>query len=462
MARRSAPRRVPARTRSNRERSTRFRFDPRGTRFRIYQQASSVKGFAAPLTVYVASRPGTIGPGPADSRIRVIDADGRRPYKWKLPYSDSAAGEPRWRPPYPPGDPRHPPLKARRGHFDHVRVGTRAFSAANAFATVRCVLEIWEHYLGRRIVWFFRDRQRQHLELIPRVETNNAWSGEGFLEFGYFLPRRRGRRRRDPAWLSENFDVVAHETGHLILKSVIGNPTAAKKTLEYRAHEEGAADLVALIACLHFDRVVARLLANTRGRLFSRNMLSRFGEESRGGQIRSAFNSATIWSPSITAAEEQYEPHAFSRLFTGGAFDVLVEIYEQYLVRRGAIPAGLARESKSANAVAIDRASPPVTHRRFQQLRRSFTVHYAKNPDEFRLALLDARDDFGRLLAKTWARTSVEDFPGRDRPRGNERLPFAGVVANMIAADRTLGGRYGTIIRAAFHRRGISPATGRR
>jgi hypothetical protein len=105
--------------------------------------------------------------------------------------------------------------------------------------------------------------------------------------------------------------------GHLILKSIIGNPTASKKTLEYRAHEEGAADLVALIACLHFDHVVGRLLANTRGRLFSRNMLSRFGEASRGAQIRSAFNSATIWSPSVATAEAKYDTHAFSKLFTG-------------------------------------------------------------------------------------------------------------------------------------------------
>lgn len=421
-----------------------------------------MKGFAEPLTVYVASRPGTIGPGPSDSRIRVIDAVGLRPYKWKLPYSDSTAGEPRWRPPYPPRDPRHAPVEARRGHFDHIRVGTRAFSAANAFATVRCVLEIWEHYLGRRIAWFFKERGRRHLEIIPRVETDNAWSGEGFLEFGYFVPRRRRRGPRAPAWLCENFDVVAHETGHLILKSIIGNPTAARKTLEYRAHEEGAADLVALVACLHFDRVVRRLLANTRGRLFSRNMLSRYGEESRGAQIRSSFNPATIWSSSVALAEATYDAHAFSKLFTGGAFDVFVEIYERYLVRHGAIPAGLARESKGAVATAIEGASPSATHRRFQQLRQSFAVHFARDEEKFRLALLDARDDFGRLLAKTWARTSVEDFPGRDRPRSRSRIPYSGVVANMIAADRALGGSYATIIRAAFGRRGISPTPRRR
>jgi hypothetical protein len=439
--------------------AARFRFDPRGTRFRIYQQAKTVPGFGEPFTVYVASAPGTIGPGPSDSRIRVIDALGRRPFKWKLPYSDSTAGEPRWRPPYPARDPRRTPVKSRRGHFDYVRVGSRDFSAANAFATVRCVLEIWEHYLGRKIVWFFRDHERRHLEIIPRVETDNAWSGEGFLEFGYYLPPRRRRRRSPgPEWLCENFDVVAHETGHLILKSIIGNPTAAKKTLEYRAHEEGAADLVALVACLHFDHVVKRLLENTRGRLFSKNILSRYGEESRSTQIRNAFNSAATWSPSIAAAEANYDKHAFSKLFTGGAFDVFVEVYERNLVRRRAIPASLAIESRGAVAIAIGGASREAIHRRFQRLRQRFSEHFARNEEKFRLALLDARDDFGYLLAKTWAKTSVEDFPGRDQPRGNDRVPYSGVVARMIAADRALGGRHTTIIRTSFRRRGISAA----
>jgi len=324
------------------------------------------------------------------------------------------------------------------------------------------VLEIWEHYLGRRITWFFKNRERPRLEIIPRAETDNAWSGEGFLEFGYLLPRRKGRRNRRPAWLCENFDVIAHETGHLILKSVIGNPPAATKTLEYRAHEEGAADLVALVACLHFDPVIRRLLENTQGRLFSRNLLSRIGEKSRGGQIRTAFNAAATWSPSVTTAETEYDKHAFSKPFTGGAFDVFVEIYERYLVQHGAIRAAMARKSKSAVATALDGASPQVTRGRFERLRRDFTEHFAKNEAKFRAALLDARDDFGRLLAKTWILTSVRDFPGRDRPRGQQHLPYAGIVANMITADRSLGGRYGALIRRAFLQRGISPAPRRR
>ena len=459
MARRPLPRSARSRPRS--EGFNRFRFDTRGTRFRIYLQPKTVKGFAAPSTIYVSSRPGTIGPGPEDSRIRVIDAEGRGALRWKLPYTD-VSGEPRWRPPYPRRDPRRPPVKARRGHFDHLTPGSRAFWAANAFATVRCVLEIWEHYLGHRIVWFFRDRAHRQLEIVPRAETDTAWSGEGFLEFGHLLPPRRRRRERRPIWLCENFDVIAHEAGHLILKSVIGNPTAAKKTLEYRAHEEGAADLVALVACLHFDPVVDRLLENTQGRLFSRNVLSRVGEKGRGAQIRTAFNAAATWASSVARAEAEYDKHEFSKLFTGGAFDVFVEIYERHLVHHRAIPAAVARTSTSAVATALDGAPPEVTRARFERLRRDFAEHFVRHPNRFRAALLDARDDFARLLARTWTMTSVHDFPGRDRPRGRTHLPYAGVVANMINADRALGGRYGSIIRHAFLQRGISPAPRRR
>ena len=456
MARRPSSRSSRSRPRS--ARFTRFRFDTRGTRFRIYLQPKTVKGFATPSIIHVRSRPGTIGPGPADARIRVIDAEGRGSRRWKVPYTD-VTGEPRWRPPYPVRDPRLPPVRARGGHFDHLRPGTRAFLAANAFATVRCVLDVWEHYLGYRIVWFFRDRARPRLEIIPRTITDNAWSGEGFLEFGFSVPPRRGGRRAAPlVWLCENFDVVAHEAGHLILKSVIGNPPAAKKTLEYRAHEEGAADLVALVACLHFDPVVDRLLENTQGRLFSRNVLSRLGEKGRGDQIRTAFNDATVWSQSVSDAEEAYDKHEFSKLFTGAAFDVFVEIYERHLVRQGAIPAAVARASTSAVATALDGAPRRVTLARFERLRQAFAQLFALHGSKFRAALLDARDDFARLLAGTWTRTSVVDFPGRDRPRGDAHVPYAGVVANMLAADRALGGRHGSIIRRAFLQRGIAPA----
>ena len=114
------------------------RYRVRGTRFRVYPQLKGLRGVATPETVYVDAAPGTIGPGPSDDRMYVVDADG------KLPYDDTGL-----HPPYRGS--RLPPVVPRRdGHFDHLRPGTREFSAASVFAIARCVLDTWERYFGRQ------------------------------------------------------------------------------------------------------------------------------------------------------------------------------------------------------------------------------------------------------------------------------------------------------------------------
>ena len=231
---------------------------------------------------------------------------------------DSAVGDPRWRPPHPPGDPRHPPVKARRGHFDHVRVGTRAFSAANAFATVRCVLEIWEHYpaTGSSGSSEIASTDTSSSFRAPRPTTRGrvrAFSSSAIP------PRRRGRRRSAPAWLCENFDVVAHEAGHLILKSIIGNLTASKKTLEYRAHEQSAPPTRGV------DRVPAlRPRRRTPPREHARTAL--LTKHARGSERRAAVpRSGARSTPPRSGRHRSQRPrrntdtHAFSKLFTGGA-----------------------------------------------------------------------------------------------------------------------------------------------
>src|SRR2546425_13119160 len=113
-----------------------------------------------------------------------------------------------------------------------------------------------------------------------------------------------------------------------------------------------------------------------------------------------------MWSPSVVRADAAYDKHGFSKPFSGGAFDLFVEIYERHLVRHGAIPAALARRSRSAVATALAGLARDAVHRRFRRLRRAFAEHFVGAEETFRQALCDARDDFARLLARSRAKSS--------------------------------------------------------
>lgn len=383
------------------------RYKDSGTHFLVYPQPKYLAGFGEPEVISVNAEPGTIGAGPQDERIYVVDA------KEKLPYQKSGLWPPYGGPAFPPAEPD------AEGHFDHIRPTDDGFRAATAFATVRCVVEIWESYVGRRVPWHFREAYPR-LEVVPRVQMDNATSRYGYVEFGFKTPARP---------YCENFEVVAHEVGHLILKSVIGNPPEPK-LLEFRAHEEAAADLVALIALLHFEAVVDHVLKCTRGKLFSTNLLSRVAEPVTR---RNAFNNKTMRNVRWDPDPNRYK-YGLSLPFTGAVFDILVEIYEGHLVARRVISKGLADRSAHVGPAEL------------RDVQRQFDRHFRRHTQEFKRSLVRARDEVALLLARTWARTAVTD------------LSYARVVGNMIAADAELsGGRRAALIRKSFAWRRIVP-----
>ena len=407
--------------------SAQYRFPETGTRFLLYPQARTVRGFELPRLVRLAARPGTIGPGPRDARLEVIDA------LHKAPYRAPGTGEYVWRPPYPRSKPRRRRVRpSAQGHFDHLVPGTPAFAAAATFAAAACALDVWEHYLGR-LRFRLNPRQRR-FELIPRVRRlgDNAYSGVGYVEFGF--------AHADPRQpYCENLDVVAHEVGHHILRAVLGPTPTGETALEHKAHAEAAADLVSLVVVLHFDRVVSHLLEQTRGKLYSENVASQIGEfrDEWSGRLgaRTAFHDRRL--EDVARARRKGDFHAYGRPFLGAAYEVLVEIYESHLVRRELISPRLARRSSRATA------------RSRRSLRGAFAARFRLNPDGFGDALRDATADFARLLAAAWTAT-------RGQP-----ATFARVARNLVRADRRLtSGRYGRIIRHAFGERGI--ATGSR
>lgn len=382
-----------------------------GTKFLIYPQNKAVPGFENPEVVYINLPPGTIQSGPEDNRMYVVDALDKMPFGEK--------GSPPFH--YRYEGPHSPAVQANaEGHFDHLRPGERAFSAATMYATVRRVLEIWEDYFGREIPWPW-SKGVPKLLLIPLVNFNNAWSSmEGFLEFGFSQDEPK-----DP--YCENFDVLAHEIGHTIKFSVIGIPD--NPTYEYGGHHEAFGDLVAIVACLHFNTVVDHLLKNTCGDLFSVNELSRMGDLKEGRSIRLAFNNKKF-SSLIT------EPHLLSEPFTGGAFDILVEIFQRNLIERNLISQELGDLSYNSD------------HKQAPEVKEQFKKAYQGKEAEFKEALLDARDKFGKLMATAWSNTDKED------------LHYGKVLKDILNADRKLfNGKYENTIRSCFDWRLITTET---
>lgn len=346
-----------------------------GTRFRVYPQAPVLESIVDPETIWVSKPRGTIGPGPADQQMYVSDAiDKKSPY------------EPPFFPPYR-GRVHAPAVPDAHGHFDYILPHTREFSSAHMYAVIRRVLDVWEVYFGRTVRWHFAEFF-ERLELIPQLQWDNAQSGFGFIESGY---RENAEGEIQPFCL--NFDVLAHEIGHSIIYSEVGSPIPATESAEYFGFQESAADLTALIAVLHFDSVVNRLLHDTHGNLYALNELNRIAELSEVEQIRIASNDRRM-SDYVDGWEKE---HHLSQPLTGALFDVLVDVYQQLLIDAGVIDQTLAEATYNALEPDEDEI----------QIQKGFELAFAGQEAQFKQALLLARDYTGTLIAEVWTRLSA-------------------------------------------------------
>ncbi len=122
-----------------------IRYSKTGTRFLVFPQPQFLPGFARPVTIHVDSTPGAIWVGLADDHMCVVGARGKRPY--------SKTGQV---PPYA-GKRLRPAEPNQQGHFEEIEASDETFKSATVYGAIRCVLDIWEGYLGPRVAWHFRD-----------------------------------------------------------------------------------------------------------------------------------------------------------------------------------------------------------------------------------------------------------------------------------------------------------------
>jgi hypothetical protein len=261
--------------------------------------------------------------------------------------------------------------------------------------------------------------------LIPLIDWNNAQSGYGFLEFGYGKKPSGGIDSSNP--YCQNFDVLAHELGHSIIFAEVGTPNSGTDTDEYGGFHESAGDLVAMISSLHFNKMLDRILENSKGNLFTTSELNRMGELSQSQQIRELFNDELMSTVSK-------EPHDLSLPLTGAIFDIFVEVFQKELVKAGLISQDLATRSFNSPSEENDLA-----------IQAEFTAAYTGKEPQFKEAMLKARDYLGALLAHTWDHLSADN------------LTYAKVALQLMNSDLTVSiGQHQSTIRDCFVWREIS------
>jgi hypothetical protein len=391
-----------------------------GTRFRVFPQPPFLARYRNPVTVRVSAPAGSVGPGPSDDRMYVVAPIGKR-YPYGIargPYGSPFLFLPSW-----DGLIQPPAVPDPRGHFDGLQIGTPQFEAAHVYACVRWVLDIWERYFGRRVEWHFvPDYDALEISLYPDLDNSRA--GYGFLEIG--SDDALGGQRS----FGINFDVIAHETGHLMIYALLGVPDSDEGIGEYQAFHESAADLVAMIAAAHFRPVLDELFANTRGNLYAANELNRFAELSEQTQIRVASNAVKMsafrggWS----------DEHDLSLPLTGAVFDILCDVYHRLLIERDLIGPNLARLVAEEQRIGMNEA----------RIQAAFDRDFVRAPAAFHEALGDARRYLGENLAESWQRLTLDGFG------------FAKVADTMLNVDVDLtGGRFAEAIESSFRWREI-------
>lgn len=398
-----------------------------GTLFRIFPQSQTGIDSLPAQIIEVSSPLGSVGPGPSDERMHVIfPVDKPREYG----LHEDGNGYPYvYLPPWD-GPVHEPAMPDPDGNFlQYEDADDPRFQAAHTFASIRFTLDVWERYFGQPIQWYFSDYYpRAEVVILPQFQ--NAQIGRGFIELGTDVNKHDGKM--SPFTL--NFDVIAHEVGHGILFSLVGEPDEARETAEFLGFQESSGDVVSMIAILQFDSVIDDVLESTSGNLYRANHLNRFAETSSVEQIRMASNSVKLSDFSAGWKDS----HRLAQPLTGAIFDILVDVFHEELVRGGAISASLEDLSDSLEGSAEYE----------ELLQDDFESAYAATPELFRESLIYARDAVATLLIETWARLSPND------------LHYTDFYRAMLDADSSLfEGQYHNIINVNFRWRQIGFAS---
>lgn len=234
--------------------------------------------------------------------------------------------------------------------------GVPQFHQQFVYAVIMQTIENFEKALGRKIIWrihkeWQNGQTKKSKEFVRRlrvyphaIREANAFydSDKVSLLFGYFQAGSKIQGSNFPGgvvFTCLSPDIVAHETTHAILDSIL--PRYLENTNpDVPAFHEAFADIVALLQRFSNTKLLEHQLEQTRGRLDEYSIMgelaTQFGQalETGRGALRSAIGSfdrkSGKWKriePNPTDYQNVFEAHDRGAILVATVFDAFMRLY---------------------------------------------------------------------------------------------------------------------------------------
>jgi hypothetical protein len=346
-----------------------------------------------------------VGPGPVGEYLEVIDID---------PASDAC---------YPPVNLNNSNVLVQDGLPPSE--GTPQFHQQMVYAVSSKTIQYFEATLGHKVLWATHEGKNgkpefvRQLRIYPHaLRQDNAYysSNKKALLFGYFpasMTDAGGNLPGGTVFTCLSKDIVTHETTHAILDGLhpyFNEPSNP----DVLAFHEAFADIVALFQHFAEPEIVRKQIAQTRGDLYSDNLLTQFARQfgeaiGQRGALRSAIGTDKV-------LQDTTEPHdrgsilvaavfkAFSTIFNTRSADLIrLATNGSGILPPGAIHPDLVDRLAHEAAAVSDRIlrmciralnyCPPVDITFGEYLRALVTADYDLDQDDpynYRVAMIDS------------------------------------------------------------------------
>lgn len=224
------------------------------------------------------------------------------------------------------------------------------FDQVNALVHATETTDMINDYWGIKVPWAFEGPIDLNAHARFRndgtgeyLETwDNAYYARNYKEIALLIAENK-REKGEVVYASRSSDTIAHETAHAKLDG-LDKYLADSKYIPSESIHEAFADFNALLHSLCSDKVIDRILEQTKGDLRKDNLASQFdiqfGRKVLDKERSCLRNVLNTYTRPDKLSDLEYcpvddelvlEPHNYSQMFTGTLYDILESVYKHNL-----------------------------------------------------------------------------------------------------------------------------------